>query len=79
MLNSVKLLESKVHEYNAIKHIPHQIDWKLLLQILCLLGDIILQVALELPDSLKWLKSILLLVGELLKSVCAHVKEDDVK
>lgn len=79
MLNTVKLLENRIQEYNALKHKSLQIDWKLLQEILCLLGELILNVAPELPASLQWLKSILLLIGELLKSVCSNVKPYDIK
>lgn len=75
MIGHINKLQYKVTEYQNTKTDNFTTNWPLLKQIILILADILETVAHDLPDSIKWLSGMFLLVSQLLKSLCSSLPD----
>jgi hypothetical protein len=75
MRNKISILQHKLNEYQLKKDESLvDVDWTLIKEIIFIIADIVTVISHDLPDKYKWLSSMLLMIAEVLKSVCGEIK-----
>ncbi len=79
MSDKIDYLKYRLHQWQEVKKSNTEFHWELPKELLCMMADLIKEIANNLPNELKWLENMLLLIAQLLISLCQSLPNDELK
>lgn len=79
MQDKMQELRSKLQEYSEYKSLNLGVNWELIKEIICIIGDLFSVISDNLPDKYKWMGTMFSTVSNILKLICQSLPESDKK
>lgn len=79
MADKIDYLKFRLHKWQEMKN--HILEFKADVpkEIICMFADWLKDIANGMPDNLKWEKEMLLLLAQLLVTLCHSMPKEDIK
>jgi hypothetical protein len=79
MSDKIDYLKFKLYEWQEMHRKNIEFTWELPKELICMMADLIKDIAKHLPDHLKWLQDLLLMTAQILIALCQSIPLNEAK